>query len=269
MLVGAASLAVAVVIGAQPAATVAQSGGGASVFSARCASCHQPGGVGLPPTFPPLPGNPNAVDPAYVRSVIEDGRTGSIEVDGVTYNGVMPAVVGLSEGEVDQVVAYVVELAGASPSVTTPATAADPAAAAPDPARGRRLFVGSDRLSAGGPPCAACHRAGDDNAVGAGGLGPDLTGAPTRLGGEAGLAAWLTAPPSPTMQPLFAGRDMTGDEIADLVAYLGAAQVAPTSGRPLAVPAAAATTTVALLGAMAMTWRGTRRTYRTRLRSRT
>ena len=56
-------------------AVAAQDGGaGAEVYASNCASCHQAGGVGVPGTFPPLAGNPNVADPAYVESVVRDGQ---------------------------------------------------------------------------------------------------------------------------------------------------------------------------------------------------
>lgn len=81
---------------------------GASIFSRTCTSCHQAGGVGIVGQFPPLKDNPNVTDPAYVQQVVTEGRQGTIEVKGQTYNGVMPAVgAGLSDEEVAAVSAYV------------------------------------------------------------------------------------------------------------------------------------------------------------------
>ena len=80
---------------------------GAEVYSRSCSSCHQPGGAGLPGQFPPLVGNPNVDDTAYMEDVIVNGQRGEIEVGGQTYDGVMPPFSTLSDGEVAAVIAYV------------------------------------------------------------------------------------------------------------------------------------------------------------------
>lgn len=80
---------------------------GAEVYSAVCSSCHQPGGVGLAGDFPPLIDNPNVQDAEYVRTVIAEGRSGEIVVNGETYDGVMPAQSTLNDVDVDNVIAYI------------------------------------------------------------------------------------------------------------------------------------------------------------------
>ena len=80
---------------------------GAAVYRAVCSSCHQPGGVGLEGQFPPLIDNPNVADADYVAEVIRNGLSGPIEVNGVTYDGVMPAQSTLSDEDIDAVIAYI------------------------------------------------------------------------------------------------------------------------------------------------------------------
>jgi mono/diheme cytochrome c family protein len=80
---------------------------GAEVYSSVCASCHQPGGVGLPGRYPPLIDNPNVADAAYVEDVIRNGQSGPITVNGETYDGVMPAQSTLSDTDVTAVIAYI------------------------------------------------------------------------------------------------------------------------------------------------------------------
>lgn len=80
---------------------------GQDVYIQNCSGCHQPSGAGLPGSFPPLLDNPNVQDSAYVRDVIMNGRTGVIEVNGQTFDGVMPPVTGLDDGQIDAVIAFV------------------------------------------------------------------------------------------------------------------------------------------------------------------
>ncbi|MEZ5381432.1 MAG: c-type cytochrome [Microthrixaceae bacterium] len=249
----------------EAAAPAQDAGAGEAVYSANCASCHQAGGVGVPGSFPPMAGNPNVTDTAYVETVVKEGKSGPIEVNGESYNSAMPALATLSDQEVADVAAYVASLAeGGAPD--EPAPAAEPE----EPgtvAGGRALFEGSTALENGGGACSGCHAAGSIGGLGGSGLGPDLTDVADRLGGEAGLTAWLTKPPSPTMTPIFAERPMTTTEVADLAAFLvDAPSQKPASSTDWLVLLAAAGLAV-LLGAMAVTYRGMRQTYTSKLQA--
>ncbi len=254
-----------------PVPVGAQSDPGAEGFATHCASCHQADGAGIPGTFPPLTGNPAAGDPAHVADVIQNGMSGPIEVDGVAYDSVMPAVAALQGAELDAVVAYVVGLAGGSADPapgdgTTTDSTLPSAPTVGDPDRGRDLFLGSRRLDGGGAACAACHVAGAEGNLGGSSLGPDLTTAFTRLGGEAGLTGWLGNPPSPTMAPIFADRPMTPEDIADLVAFLATTPDTPADDPAIdGLLVAGVVGVVVLFGGMAIAWRGMRQTYRERL----
>ncbi len=79
---------------------------GAAVYAARCAACHQAGGVGLAETFPPLLGNPRVSDTAYLVDVIRNGLQGPLEVAGVQYDGVMQPFPNLPDGELEALIAY-------------------------------------------------------------------------------------------------------------------------------------------------------------------
>lgn len=87
--------------------TIALLQDGSDVYGAVCAGCHQQGGTGIEGTFPPLRGNPSVDDAEYVAQVIANGREGRIEVNGVEYDGVMPAFSTLSSDEVSAVIAYI------------------------------------------------------------------------------------------------------------------------------------------------------------------
>jgi nitrite reductase (NO-forming) / hydroxylamine reductase len=81
---------------------------GEKAYQTHCRACHQGDGSGLRGAFPPLAGNPNiAGRPDYVARVILEGQTGAIEVDGVTYDGVMPPMSYLSDQEVADITAFV------------------------------------------------------------------------------------------------------------------------------------------------------------------
>ncbi len=239
---------------------------GGVVFANNCAKCHQPTGLGIVGTFPPLAGNPSAADPEYVEQTVRNGLSGPLEVLGVTYNDTMDSFSDLSDDDIAAVVAFVGSLAGRDPSAAPPT---NPDVVEPgDIGEGRDLFEGANRLDNGGAACAACHIAGDIGNLGGWSLGPDITGAVERFGGEIGLTGWLSGPASATMQPIFDDRPITPNEIADIVAFLGDA---PTQSKPSdpgdGLILAGAAGLLVLLGGMAIAWRGMRQTYAERLRS--
>ncbi len=243
-------------------AVTAQEGqDGAQIFQQNCAACHQANGAGVPGAFPPLAGNPHASDPAYVTDVIRNGRQGPIEVDGQTYDGVMPAITTLSDAQIEAVAAFVADLSTREP--TTPTTGpAGPVEG--NASTGESLFLGRRRLGEGGPACAGCHAAG---AFGGASLGPDLTTAFSRLGGQAGLEGWLASPPSPTMTPIFSERPLQPDEIAHLVAYLGSLDGNAADRGPDVMLLGGVAGVLALFGAMTVLFKRPRGRYVDRLRS--
>ncbi len=76
---------------------------------ATCQACHQPNGQGLPGVFPPLAGSDwvTGSDERLV-AVLLHGLTGEIEVNGNTYNGMMPAFGASGFGWNDQRIANVI-----------------------------------------------------------------------------------------------------------------------------------------------------------------
>ncbi len=64
---------------------------GGEVYARICVSCHQPNGQGIVGAFPPLAGSDWLLkDPETPIRIVLHGLQGSIEVKGMTYNGVMP-----------------------------------------------------------------------------------------------------------------------------------------------------------------------------------
>jgi ubiquinol-cytochrome c reductase cytochrome c subunit len=265
LFLAAVSVAIAVLFGPPRTQLAAQEVSGASVYSQFCASCHQPTGAGIPGTNPPLLGNASAADPAYVEETIRDGKSGTIEVDGITYDKEMPPVAGISDAEISAVVDYVVELSGRTFTPVEP-TVDEPYIA--DPNRGHDLFTGATGLENGGGSCAGCHTAGSVGNLGGSSLGPDLSDTYSNLGGDVGLAAWLTNPPAKTMAPIFSDRPINPEEIADLVAFMGTTSVEDAPDESVDKLFLFGLVGMALLIAgMATAWPGMRQTYVQRLRS--
>jgi mono/diheme cytochrome c family protein len=194
---------------------------GEELYVANCASCHGVDGAGIPGAFPPLVDNPGAQDPGYVADVIQNGLSGPIEVDGQTYDGAMPAFGNLSDTDIADINAFLATNFQSDPTDTPTTTTPPTGPAGPgDAAVGEDLFLGANLFSAGGPACYACHTVGGRGNLGGQSMGPDLTGAVDRFGGEAGFAAAINPPAFPVMRELYAGKPFTDQEVADLTAFL-------------------------------------------------
>lgn len=81
---------------------------GEKVFGANCVACHGATGAGLPPTFPPLAGDPVANGGSadeHIDTVL-NGLSGK-PINGVTYAGVMtPFSAQLSDNQIAAVISY-------------------------------------------------------------------------------------------------------------------------------------------------------------------
>jgi mono/diheme cytochrome c family protein len=175
-VLGVVSSLLALVLVAAPASAQED---GEALFRTNCAGCHGADGAGVPGLFPPLVDNPHVEDAEYVSGVIRNGRTGEIEVNGVTYNGQMPGFPNLTDAEVDAIVGHVqIGLGAPTTDTTLPPVAITPIPE--DALLGQRLFLGQQRLVNGGPACAACHAAGRH-----GDLSPKLA-----YDSETGTANW-------------------------------------------------------------------------------
>jgi len=206
---------------------------GKEVFDSLCAGCHTVGGgkkVG-----PDLAGLPDRVDRAWAekfilapQDVIASGDPTAKRL--VAEYGMPMPDVGVTDAQIVPLLAFLgYEAAPAPQPAPTPSPTPAPAPAPKgDAERGKHLFTGADRLSAGGPSCLSCHSVAGVGALGGGALGPDLTGAYAKYGGAQGLASALEAMTFPTMAPIFAGKPLTAGERADLIAFLAAA---PTKER--------------------------------------
>ena len=86
-----------------------------------------------------------------------------------------------------------------------------------DLAVGMELFLGTRKLTQGGPPCISCHTLGTINGLGGGRLGPDLTRVYERLGGRKATGTWLSAPATATMQAVFRQHPLQSEEILPLL----------------------------------------------------
>ena len=81
---------------------------GAERYATSCANCHGMRGEGRFPVFPPLAGSPRVTGaPAGLTTIALHGMSGPIEVNGVAYDGLMPAFDHLDDRELALVLSHV------------------------------------------------------------------------------------------------------------------------------------------------------------------
>jgi len=163
---------------------------------------------------------------------------------------------GLSTSDISAILAYLETTAsGAAGQPSAPETASAPAVQG-NPETGKDLFTGVARFRNGGPPCMACHSVGGIGALGGGQLGPDLTAEVTRLGGAAGLDAFVAGTPTPTMRAVWSQRPLTAEERASVVAFLAQAGVSQRPAEAIwQLAGLAVLGVVILLAIAALNWR--------------
>jgi len=223
---------------------------GAAVYEDNCEMCHEVGGVGIPQEAPPLVGNPHVDDTEYLARVIREGVSGPIEVAGEIYDEEMVDFSELSESEVAALIDYI---QGGFAATTAVATApSPPPETLGDAARGEALFIGRQRLVNGGPACLACHAAGTYGHLGGAALGPDLSDLRRRFDGEKRLSSAVRTAPSPVMRPVYTGRELSEQEVADLVAFFGVTAVGGPGGGTDWLLVAGVAGALALFGLMAV-----------------
>jgi len=81
----------------------------ATLYESQCSSCHGRRGEGRYPVFPPLVMAPTVIGPPdRLLGAVLQGVSGPIEVNGVAYDGYMPAFDGrLTDQEVASLLTYV------------------------------------------------------------------------------------------------------------------------------------------------------------------
>lgn len=238
--VGIAVIAAAAML-AWPAAGLAAGEDGKVIFDQLCQGCHTIGGGDT--VGPDLQGIADRADVQWVRrfilapdEVIASGDATAKELldkygTPMPNLGVTPAQIGplltfLGFEDTGEQVTTDTTPAETTPTETSPVPTTPPEttpATTGDADAGELLFKGSERFDAGGPSCLSCHSVAGVGALGGGRLGPDLTGAFAKFGGEQGLSSVLKTVPFPTMAPIFSRKPLTAAERADLVSFLATA----------------------------------------------
>jgi mono/diheme cytochrome c family protein len=194
-------------------------------FHQNCTMCHTVGGGRL--IGPDLGGVTKLKDRGWLVRFLQDPK--AMIDSGDPYAGqllqdangvVMPTPPGMTPALADSVLSYLDSGPGVAQSPASGPAVFDQPFTSADIALGKQIFLGQRRLANGGPACMSCHTLGTLNGLGGGHLGPDLTNEMERLGSRTGATAWLTAPPTTTMQAVFSKHPLNRDEILPLLAAI-------------------------------------------------
>lgn len=80
---------------------------GKVIYDRYCLACHQTDGSGVPGLYPPLrKADWKTLDSEKLINILLQGVSGEIEVDGMVYNGQMPAHQFLTDQQIADVLTY-------------------------------------------------------------------------------------------------------------------------------------------------------------------
>ena len=192
-------------------------------FKQNCMSCHTIGGGRL--TGPDLKNVTQRKDRAWLvqymqnpKAMIDSGDPYALQLQQEARGVVMPTVAGMSPAQAELLLDTIEAESKLERSQFAGTQLSDRPFTLQDVVQGRNLFLGNAPQANGGPPCLSCHTIADVGGLGGGRLGPDLTLVYERLQGRKGTGAWLLAPASPTMQPVFRTHPLKPNEALALTA---------------------------------------------------
>lgn len=204
---------------------------GEQLFKQNCTACHK---MGTRLVGPDLTGVTERRSEDWIKSFITNSQAmvKSGDADAVAifeeFNKVPMTSFPLSDAELTALVGYLsgfgtkAETADAQPEEMVEEVPVE--YSEEDIANGRSYFQGGQRLSGGGPSCVSCHNVTNEQVIPGGLMAKDLTNAYGRMGGHAGVAGILGAPPFPAMTNAYSGSAaLTDDEIHAIAAFLSAA----------------------------------------------
>jgi len=207
------------------APTVARAQDAAAFFKQNCVSCHTIGGGRL--TGPDLKDVTTRRDHAWLlrfvsdpKALIDSGDPVATQLFQEARGVLMPTLPGLTPDMVDAIILLIEAESKLEKSQFVGMQVSDRPFTPQDIARGRAIMRGDVPQVGGGPSCLSCHTVRGMGALGGGRLGPDLTKVYERLQGRKGLATWLSAPATSTMQAVFRDTPLDAEEILPVVAYL-------------------------------------------------
>jgi len=220
------SIATALVWIVLPTVAVAQDS--PDYYRANCMNCHTIGDGRL--TGPDLKDVTKRRDAEWLigflqnpKAVVESGDAYAAKLVEESRGVVMPIAPGMTRYRAEQLIKLIEAESKLDKSQFKVIRISSKPFNEKDRATGHDIFVGTHRLKNGGTACIGCHNMYDLTALGGGRLGPDLTHVYERLKGRKSVSAWLRAPATATMQPIFKQHPLEAGEIHALTAYFEAA----------------------------------------------
>jgi len=194
-------------------------------YERNCKSCHTIGGGRL--AGPDLKGTLDRKDREWMtafllnpKAVIDSGDGYAQQIFRESRGVYMPTPPGIDRALAGRLLDLIEIESKAETSRFAGLQLSDRPLTEEDARRGRALFEGRLAFASGAPACFACHDVHGAPGFGGGRLGPDLTAVHARMEGRDALAAWLSAPPSAVMAPVYRATPLDGEEVLALVAYL-------------------------------------------------
>lgn len=193
-------------------------------FRQNCVSCHTIGGGRI--TGPDLKDVTTRNDRAWLaqfiqnpKALLDKGDPYALKLQQEARGVIMPTIPGLSKTTAEALLDLIVAESALPKSQFSGLQISDRPFGPEEITLGRAIFMGKRSLSGSGPACISCHTVKGIGGFGGGRLGPDLSRVFERLQGRQGLASWLFAPVTPTMQPVFSKSPLTAEEILPLIAF--------------------------------------------------
>ncbi len=194
-------------------------------FKTQCVSCHTIGGGRL--VGPDLKNVSERQDRAWLARFVADpatvlasGDAYALKLRNEARGVVMPNVPGMTLERAMALLDLIEEESLLDKSQFAGMQISDRPFTEEDVELGRNIFLGLHRLTGGGPACVSCHSVKGIGVLAGGGLGPELSTVYERLNGRKGLATWLSAPATVTMQAVYEPHPLDADqEIIPLLAY--------------------------------------------------
>ena len=207
-------------------------------FKTNCMSCHTVGGGRL--VGPDLKDVGQRKDRAWLSRFIVDpaavlasGDAYALKIQSESRGVVMPNVPGMSLERAQGLLDLIEAESALDKSQFAGVQVSERPFTSKDVQRGREIFLGTRKLTAGGPACVSCHSVKGIGVLAGGGLAPELSAVYERLSGRKGLATWLSAPATTTMQSVYENQpmDATADILPLLAYFADLAQDPPESSQ--------------------------------------
>lgn len=194
-------------------------------YKTNCMSCHTIGGGRL--VGPDLQHVSQRKDRAWLARMIIDpaavlasGDAYALKLQSEARGVVMPAVPGMNLERAQALLDLIDAESALESSQFAGVQVSDRPFTGDDVRMGREIFLGTQALAAGGPACVSCHSVKGIGVLAGGGLGPELSAVYERLSGRKGLATWLSAPATTTMQSVYKDQPLDAEaDILPLLAY--------------------------------------------------